>query len=149
MLKSILLVEDNPKDLDLTLYALEKSKLANQVDVVRDGEEALDYLLRKGVYKNRSSHNPAVILLDIKLPKLTGIEGLQTVRATSHLENVPVVMLTSSKEEEDLLQSYNLGVNAYVIKPIDLKAFTIAIAQLGIFWAVINEPPVGSVRYAP
>jgi CheY-like chemotaxis protein len=147
MLKPILLVEDNPHDLELTLIALSKSQLANQVVICRDGAEALDYLLAQGEYAGRSAGNPAVVLLDLKLPKVDGLEVLKTVRATPTLRSMPVVMLTSSKEEQDLVRSYELGVNAYVVKPVDFTEFVRAIADLGIFWAVLNEPPPGSLRY--
>jgi CheY-like chemotaxis protein len=146
MLKPILLVEDNPKDLELTLIALAKSQLANEVIVARDGAEALDYLHSRGEFTNRVAGNPAVILLDLKLPKVDGIEVLQTVRSTQSLKSIPVVMLTSSREEPDLLRSYELGVNAYVVKPVAFRDFVEAIADLGIFWAVLNEPPPGSAR---
>lgn len=147
MLKPILLVEDNPHDLELTLIALSKSQLAKQVVICRDGAEALDYLLAQGDYAGRSAGNPAVVLLDLKLPKVDGLEVLKTVRATPSLRSIPVVMLTSSKEEQDLVRSYELGVNAYVVKPVDFTEFVRAIADLGIFWAVLNEPPPGSLRY--
>lgn len=147
MLKPILLVEDNPNDLELTLIALEKSQLANEVIIVRDGAEALDYLMCRGEYASRQAGNPAVVLLDLKLPKVDGLEVLREIRATAGLKSTPVVMLTSSKEEQDLLRSYELGVNAYVVKPVDFTEFVRAIADLGIFWAVLNEPPPGSFRY--
>ena len=146
MLKPILLVEDNPKDLELTLIALAKCQLANEVVIARDGAEALDYQLMRGAFGARVAGNPAVILLDLKLPKLDGIEVLQAVRSTPSLKSVPVVMLTSSREEPDLLRSYELGVNAYVVKPVDFRDFVEAIADLGVFWAVLNEPPPGSAR---
>ncbi len=147
-LKPILLVEDNPKDLELTLIALEKSQLANEVVITRDGVDALDYLFCRGDYESRGNGNPAVILLDLKLPRLDGIEVLQVIRTTPALRSVPVVMLTSSREETDLLRSYELGVNAYVVKPVAFGEFVEAIADLGIFWAVLNEPPPGSTRVA-
>lgn len=147
MLKPILLVEDNPNDLELTLIALAKSQLANEVVVVRDGVEALDYLHRRGEFCERSLGNPAVILLDLKLPKVDGLEVLKEIRETDPLKSIPVVMLTSSKEEQDVIRSYELGVNAYVVKPVDFTDFVRAIADLGIFWAVLNEPPPGSRRY--
>ncbi|RZA33665.1 MAG: response regulator [Lysobacteraceae bacterium] len=147
MLKPILLVEDNPHDLELTLIALSKSQLANEVVIVRDGAEALDYLHRRGEFADRVVGNPAVILLDLKLPKVDGLEVLKEIRDTEGLRSVPVVMLTSSKEEQDVLRSYELGVNAYVVKPVDFTEFVRAIADLGIFWAVLNEPPPGSRRY--
>jgi len=149
VLKPILLVEDNPNDLELTLIALEKSKLANEVIVVRDGAEALDYLECAGAYAKRTAGNPAVVLLDLKLPKVDGLEVLRHIRETAELKSVPVVMLTSSKEEQDLLRSYELGVNAYVVKPVEFSEFVRAISDLGVFWAVLNEPPPGSVRYVP
>jgi CheY-like chemotaxis protein len=147
MLKPILLVEDNPHDLELTLIALSKSQLANEVVVMRDGAEALDYLHRRGEFAERPAGNPAVILLDLKLPKVDGLEVLKEIRFSETLKSVPVVMLTSSKEEQDVVRSYALGVNAYVVKPVDFTDFLKAIADLGIFWAVLNEPPPGSRRY--
>ena len=141
-------MEDNPKDLELTLIALEKSQLANEVVITRDGVDALDYLFCRGDYESRHNGNPAVILLDLKLPRLDGIEVLQVIRTTPALRSVPVVMLTSSREETDLLRSYELGVNAYVVKPVAFGEFVEAIADLGIFWAVLNEPPPGSTRVA-
>jgi CheY-like chemotaxis protein len=148
MLKPILLVEDNPRDLELTLIALERSQLANEVITVRDGAEALDYLTCSNAFAERVPSNPAVVLLDLKLPKVDGIEVLQTIRSTPHLKSIPVVMLTSSREEQDLLRSYSLGVNAYVVKPVNFREFVDAIADLGVFWAVLNEPPPGSTRAA-
>ena len=146
MLKPILLVEDDPRDLELTLVALERSQLANEVVIVRDGAAALDYLQREGPYAERPAGNPAVILLDLKLPKVNGLEVLQAVRASETLRSIPVVMLTSSQEESDVVRSYSLGVNAYVVKPVEFKQFITAIADLGMFWAVLNEPPPGSVK---
>lgn len=146
MLKPILLVEDNPNDLELTLVALERSQLANDVVIKRDGAEALDYLLRRGEYQDRADGNPAVLLLDLKLPKVDGLEVLKTVRETPALRSIPVVMLTSSREEPDLMRAYEMGVNAYVVKPVEFKDFVAAISDLGIFWAVLNEPPPGSLR---
>lgn len=147
MLKPILLVEDNPHDLELTLIALERSQLANEVIVVRDGADALDYLHARGGFANREQGNPAVVLLDLKLPKVDGLEVLAEIRGSATLKSIPVVMLTSSREEQDLIRSYELGVNAYVVKPVDFQEFVRAIADLGIFWAVLNEPPPGSHRY--
>ena len=147
LLKPILLVEDNPNDLELTLIALERSQLANEVIIARDGAEALDYLFTRGEFSQRTQGNPAVILLDLKLPKVDGLEVLDQIRQSATLKSVPVVMLTSSKEEQDLLRSYELGVNAYVVKPVDFQEFVKAIGDLGIFWAVLNEPPPGSARY--
>lgn len=146
MLKPILLVEDNPKDLELSLIALERSNLANEVVTVRDGKEALDYLFRRGAYSDRQPGNPAVVLLDLKLPKVDGIQVLEQVKAEPSLQSIPVVMLTTSREEKDLVKSYQLGVNAYVVKPVAFKEFIEAIQELGIFWAVVNEPPPGSLK---
>jgi DNA-binding response OmpR family regulator len=146
MLKPILLVEDDKRDVELTLIALERSQLANDVVVLRDGAQALDYLLRTCDHAERAEGNPAVILLDLKLPKVDGLEVLRVVRATDSLRSVPVVMLTSSQEENDVVRSYELGVNAYVVKPVDFKQFVGAIADLGVFWAVLNEPPPGSLK---
>ena len=146
MLKPILIVEDNPKDLELALIALEKTQLANEVVSVRDGAEALDYLCCRGPYANRQCGNPAVVLLDLKLPKVDGLQVLETIRNDPAISSVPIVMLTSSREEQDVLRSYKLGVNAFVVKPVEFKAFLAAIADLGVFWAVLNEPPPGSVR---
>lgn len=146
MLKPILLVEDNPKDLELTLLALEKSNLANEVISVRDGAEALEYLFRTGKWAGRPEGNPAVVLLDLKLPKIDGIQVLERIKADPKLQAVPVVMLTTSREEKDLIRSYRLGVNAYVVKPVAFKAFIDAIQDLGVFWAVLNEPPPGSMK---
>lgn len=148
MLKPILLVEDNPNDLELTLVALERSQLANEVIVLRDGAEALDYLLRRNQHHDRVAGNPAVLLLDLKLPKVDGLEVLKVIRETEELRSVPVVMLTSSREEPDLDRAYSLGVNAYVVKPVEFKEFVSAISDLGVFWAVLNEPPPGSLRLA-
>ncbi|WP_213878946.1 response regulator [Pseudomonas sp. dw_358] len=146
MLKPILLVEDNPNDLELSLMALERSNLANEVIVVRDGAEALDFLFRRHRYADRDEGNPALLLLDLKLPKVDGLEVLEQVRQAEPLRSIPVVMLTSSREEPDLDRAYQLGVNAYVVKPVNFKEFVSAISDLGVFWAVLNEPPPGSTR---
>ena len=137
----ILLVEDSPNDVELTLTALERHKLANEVVVARDGEEALDYLYRRGPFKLRAGGHPVVVLLDIKLPKVDGLEVLQTIRNDPALRRTPVVMLTSSREEQDIVRSYDLGVNAYVVKPVEFQEFVSAICELGLFWAVINQAP--------
>jgi CheY-like chemotaxis protein len=142
----ILLVEDDPKDVELTLTALEEYKLANEVVVARDGEEALDYLYRRGKFTTRSTDNPAVLLLDLKLPKVDGLEVLQQIKADAKLKLIPVVVLTSSHEEKDMITSYRLGVNAYVVKPVEFHEFVNAVKELGIFWALVNEPPPGSVK---
>lgn len=148
MLKPILLVEDDKRDLELTLIALERSQLANEVVALRDGAQALDYLLREGDHADREEGNPAVILLDLKLPKVTGLEVLEAIKANPSLRSVQVVMLTSSQEESDVLRSYQLGVNAYVVKPVAFDRFVSAISELGVFWAVLNEPPPGSLKTA-
>ena len=145
-LKSILLVEDDPKDIELTLGSLEEYNLANEVLVARDGAEALDYLYRRGQFADYPNGNPAVILLDLKLPKVDGFEVLKTIRSDDKLKLIPVTILTSSREDNDLIQSYKLGVNAYIVKPVDFHQFTDAIKKLGIFWAVLNEPPPGCVK---
>jgi CheY-like chemotaxis protein len=142
----ILLVEDDPKDVELTLTALGEYRLANEVVVARDGQQALDYLHCEGEFSNRPNENPAVMLLDLKLPKIDGLEVLQHIRSDGRLKLIPVVVLTSSHEEKDKLRSYTLGVNAYVVKPVDFHEFVNAVKELGIFWAVINEPPPGSVK---
>ena len=141
----ILLVEDDPKDVELTLTALEEYNLANEVLVVGDGEDALDYLHCRGTFGTRTQGNPAVMLLDLKLPKVDGLEVLKEIKSDEKLKVIPVVVLTSSREERDMVASYQLGVNAYVVKPVDFHEFVNAIKELGVFWAVINEPPPGSV----
>jgi DNA-binding response OmpR family regulator len=141
----ILMVEDDPKDVELTLEALKDYNLANEVVVTRDGEEALDYLYRRGNFKMRTNGNPAVVRLDLKWPKVDGLEGLQQIKSDENMKTIPVVVLTSSRQEGDMVASYKLGVNGYVVKPVDFHEFVNAIKELGIFWAVINEPPLGSV----
>jgi CheY-like chemotaxis protein len=148
-LARILLVEDDPRDVELTLTALGEYNLANEVVVARDGEKALDYLYSRGEFSNRSNDNPAVMLLDLKLPKVDGLQILQQIKSDERLKLIPVVVLTSSQEEKDMIRSYQLGVNAYVVKPVDFHEFVNAIKELGVFWAVINEPPPGSVKKAP
>jgi len=140
-LRTILLAEDNPKDVELTLMALSGNNLANHVVVVKDGVEALEYLRCEGSFKQRKREIPAVLLLDIKMPRMDGIELLQEIRNDPVLKMLPVVMLTSSREEPDLKKSYELGVNAYVVKPVDFAKFIEAVKQIGIFWALINEIP--------
>jgi CheY-like chemotaxis protein len=144
-LKRILLVEDALNDIELILSALEENHLANEVIVARDGEEAMDYLCRRGVWRLRAEGNPAVVLLDLKLPKIDGLEVLAKIKKDANLHLIPVVMLTSSNEERDLVQSYQLGVNAYVVKPVDFHEFVQALKKIGLFWAVINQPPPGTV----
>ncbi len=146
VLKPILVVEDNPNDLELTINALEKSKLANEVIVARDGAEAADYLFRRNTYADRPVGNPAVVLLDLKLPKIDGLELLRMVRENEETGSTPIVLLTSSREERDVVNGYRLGVNAYVVKPVIFSDFVQAIQDLGVFWAVLNEPPPGSAR---
>ncbi len=142
-LRRILLVEDNRYDVELTLKALAEYNIANEVVVAGDGAEALDYLYRRETFAKRREENPAVILLDLKLPKIDGIEVLRTVKSDEKLKIIPVVVLTSSREERDLVESYRLGVNAYVVKPIAIHEFASAVKGLGVFWAIINEPPPG------
>lgn len=140
-MKRILLAEDNAMDVELTLEALTNHNLANEVIVVRDGGEALDYLYRRGAFQMREESQPAVILLDLKMPKVDGMEVLRQVKTDPDLKMIPVVMLTSSREERDLIESYNLGVNAYVVKPVDFLEFVEAIRNLGLFWSIINVSP--------
>ena len=140
-LKRILLVEDEPHDVELTLTALAEYHMANEIVVARDGVEALDYLYRRGAFANRLALHPAVILLDLKLPKMNGLEVLRTIRSDARMRCIPVVILTSSREERDLAEGCALGVNAYVVKPVDFHEFIRAIKGLGLFWAIINEPP--------
>jgi len=142
----ILMVEDDAKDVELSLTALEDYNLVNEVVVAHDGAEALDYLYCRGEFQTRGAENPAVILLDLKLPKVDGLEVLKQIKSDEKLKLIPVVVLTSSKEEKDMVASYKLGVNAYVVKPVDFHEFVNAIRELGAFWAVINEPPPGSVK---
>lgn len=140
--KTILLVEDNPDDEELTLRALRQAKVANEVVVARDGIEALDYLFGKGRYEGRDlAHQPTVILLDLKLPKLSGLDVLQRLRADARTRLVPVVVLTSSSEDEDMLKSYASGANSYVRKPVEFGAFAHAVSQLGVYWLLLNQPP--------
>jgi DNA-binding response OmpR family regulator len=141
----ILMVEDDPKDVELTLSALDEYNLANEVVVAHNGEEALDYLYCRGAFAKRANENPAVLLLDLKLPKVDGLEVLTQIRSDTTLKLIPVVVLTSSHEEKDMVASYKLGVNAYVVKPVDFHEFVNAVKELGVFWAVINEPPPGSL----
>jgi CheY-like chemotaxis protein len=142
----ILIVEDDPNDLELTMTALAEYNLANEVVIARDGQQALDYLYCRREFSARADENPAVMLLDLKLPKIGGLEILQQVKSDERLRMIPVVVLTSSHEEKDMMRSYSLGVNAYVVKPVDFHAFVNAVRELGAFWAVINEPPPGSVK---
>ena len=143
---SILLAEDNHRDVELTLEALGRHNLTNDVVVVGDGAEALDYLRRNGKYIGRQEGNPAVVLLDLKMPKVDGLKVLEEIKGDDSLRTIPVVVLTSSKEETDHVKSYQLGVNAYVAKPVDFHDFMEAVSKLGVFWAIVNEPPPASVR---
>jgi len=139
--KRILLVEDSEQDIELTLAALEGHHVANEVDIARDGAEALDFLYRRGAFAGRSGELPVVVLLDLKMPRVDGLEVLRQIKSDPELKKIPVVMLTSSREEQDLVRSYELGVNAYVVKPVNFGQFMESVKQLGCFWAVINEPP--------
>jgi CheY-like chemotaxis protein len=139
--RQILLAEDNPNDVELTLAALRENHLANEVVVVRDGAEALDYLYARNAFASRPGGNPALILLDLKMPKVDGIEVLRQLKADAATRAIPIVVLTSSREEQDLVRSYDYGVNAYVVKPVDFQEFVGAVRVLGGFWAVLNEPP--------
>ncbi|MDR3673700.1 MAG: response regulator [Holophaga sp.] len=142
ILRRILLVEDSAADAELTMEAMSEYAVANGLDWVKDGAEALDFLFCRGVHAGRVFEPPAVVLLDLKLPKIDGLEVLRTIRATRHLRALPVVILTSSREEKDLIQSYDLGTNAYVVKPVDGAGFIKAVGSLGVFWAMVNAPPV-------
>lgn len=145
-LKQILLVEDDVQDMELTLMALRENNLVNRIDVARDGEEALDYLYRRAAFREREPGNPAVVLLDLKLPKLDGLEVLRQIKSDRELTTTPVVVLTSSREDRDMVESYKLGVNAYVVKPVGFQDFVGAVKSLGIFWAVLNQPPPRSIH---
>lgn len=145
-LKRILLAEDNENDVELTLAALGEHNLANEVVVVRDGAEALDYLFGRGKFASHANGLPVVVMLDLKMPKVDGLEVLHQMRSNPDLKHIPVVMVTSSREEQDLVRSYQLGVNAYVVKPVDFQQFAASIKQIGFFWAIINEPPPGALK---
>ena len=141
VLKRILVAEDDPRDLELVLTAFEGSRLISQIETVRDGQEVLDYLHRREQFRTRPPGNPVVVLLDLKMPKLSGVQVLRQMKKDDQLKMIPVVMLTSSREQPDLKESYELGANAYVVKPVDFHQFVTTVKELGIFWAVINEPP--------
>ncbi|UXZ98924.1 response regulator [Pseudomonas phytophila] len=149
MLKPILLVEDNPNDRELTLIALQSSNLANDVVVAKDGAEALDYLFRRNSFAERAQGNPAFILLDLRLPKVNGLDVLETIKADKQLQTVPVAVLTSSDKDTDLADAYQLGVNSYLLKPVALGSFVAAVTKLGLFWGVLNEPPPESLPFSP
>ena len=143
--KRILLAEDSPQDVEMTLEALSRRHLINEVIVVNDGAQALDYLYSRGRFSGRAPGNPVLVLLDLKMPKVDGLEVLRTIKSDDRLRTTPVVMLTSSREEQDVVRSYRLGINAYVVKPVDFHSFIEAVKQLGAFWAIHNEPPPSSV----
>ena len=140
-LRHILLAEDNANDVELTLAALKTNRVLNEVVVTRDGADTLDYLWRRNKYANRSGGNPVLMLLDLKMPKVDGLEVLRQVKSDAQFKLIPTVVLTSSREEQDVVRSYDLGVNAYVVKPVDFQDFVEAVKLLGGFWAVVNEPP--------
>jgi CheY-like chemotaxis protein len=140
-LRPILLVDDSLNDIELTQAALKQNHLANDIAITRHGGEALDFLYRRGAYENREAVNPVVVFLDLKMPKVDGLEVLRQIKNDPALKTIPIVMLTSSREEGDLVRSYQLGVNAYIVKPVGFEQFSAAIRELGIFWAVLNEPP--------
>ena len=144
-LKRILLVDDSERDIELTLDALAQHNLANEVITLHDGAEVLDYLFRRGPFAGRTTTNPAVVLLDLKMPKVDGIEVLRQIKSDPDLKTIPIVVMTSSREEQNLVASYQLGVNAYIVKPVEFPEFVKAVRVLGVFWAVLNEPPPGSV----
>ncbi|MBH8551479.1 response regulator [Nostocaceae cyanobacterium CENA357] len=148
-LKRILLIEDSANDVELVLTALSENHLANEVVVLRDGEEALDYLYRRRMFRLRMEGHPVVVLLDLKLPKIDGLEVLAQLKSDPKMRSIPIVVLTSSREEPDLVRCYELGVNAYVVKPVDYHDFVDAIKGVGLFWAVINQPPLGALSSAP
>ena len=137
----ILLVEDDPNDVELTLHALRHNNLTNRIYVTRDGAEALDYIFATGAYVGRPTRQPRVILLDLKLPLVDGLEVLQRLKGDPHTRAIPVVVLTSSREERDVVESYRLGVNSYIVKPVDFEQFTEAVRQMGLYWVLLNEPP--------
>jgi len=145
-MKHILIAEDDPHDEELTLAALEEYNLANKLFVVHDGEEALDYLYYRGKFKTRTEGNPVTLLLDLKMPKVSGLEVLKIMKSDEHLKTIPVVVLTSSRETPDITECYKYGVNAYVVKPVDFPEFMKAVKQLGVFWVAINEPPPNSMK---
>jgi two-component system response regulator len=145
-LKRILLVDDSPRDTELILGALSANNLANEVLSLSDGAEALDYLYRRGQFADRGNGQPIFVLLDLKMPKVDGIEVLRQVKGDPDLKHIPIVVMTSSREEQDLIDTYQLGVNAYVVKPLKFNEFVAAVAQLGAFWGVHNEPPPGTLR---
>ena len=144
--KRILLAEDDPKDVELTINALDEYNLANDILVVRNGVEALDYLYRRGAFAQEPDGNPIVILLDLKMPKVDGIQVLRQIKSDKHLQMIPVVVLTSSNESQDLETCYQLGANAYVVKPVKFTDFVEAVREVGMFWALINEPPPNNAR---
>ena len=143
-LGKILLVEDDPNDVELTVIALTENYLANEIVITRDGEEALDFLYRRGAHESREAGNPIVVLLDLKLPKVDGLEVLKQVKSDPDLRTIPVVMLTSLREERNLIRSYNLGTNAYVAKPVSFEELVESVKKGGLFWTVVNHPPPGS-----
>jgi CheY-like chemotaxis protein len=147
-LKRILFIDDSARDTEMALDALEQNNLANEVVALRDGAEALDYLFRRGPFSGRTTDQPAVILLDLKMPKVDGLEVLRQIRNDPQLKFLPVVVMTSSREEQDMVKSYQLGINAYVVKPVNFHEFMDAVKQIGAFWAILNEPPPRNLQQA-
>lgn len=145
-LRPILLAEDNPNDVELTLTALHSLNLANEIVVVGDGSQVLDFLHRRNAFSGRSDVLPAVVLLDLKMPRVDGLETLRQIRSDTRLQTLPIVILTSSREESDLVKGYRQGANAYVVKPVDFDQFIAAVSQLGVFWGLVNEPPPVALR---
>ncbi|HEX8847684.1 MAG TPA: response regulator [Pyrinomonadaceae bacterium] len=138
----ILLVEDNPNDVELALHALKKNHLSNRIHIVRDGAEALEYVFSNGAYEGRAPQNPKVILLDLKLPKIDGLEVLRQIKSNERTKSIPVVMMTSSREESDIVKSYQLGANSYIVKPVDFDQFVESMRHLGMYWLLLNNPPI-------
>ena len=141
----IILIEDNPADVELTLRALKRNRISNRIIVLKDGEEALDFFFARGTYENRPDHQPKLILLDLKLPKIDGLEVLRVLKSDPKLKMIPVVVLTSSRQETDMVKSYEIGVNSYIVKPVEFEQFVQAIKELGLYWLLLNELPKNEI----